>query len=657
MKSIRAQLAIWFITLFVFALGLLAGLNYWQAQKVLLADAETELGIITQSRGELIGKWMNVVEAELAVISRAPVFQSNNHDAIMAYLASETANNAIYESIIYTDEKGNYTRQNGTTATVGHKEYFHRVMKGENAITDPLTSFGTGKTIVMVCTPIKVGNKVRGMLFGSVSVEAVEKIVSEIKVANTGYGYVSRRDGLVSIHPDKAVANKWNPLTDTKTSSELKSAMEKAVNGEKGIGRYETAGASQYMAYAPIPGTSWAIHVNVPEDEVLAKLSTLAWSSFAIVGVVLILAIIVILLATNRISKPLKVLDAGANRIAGGDLRTSMIEVHSQNELGHLARSFEMMVDNLQKLVRHISLSAEQVAASSEELTANAEQASQATNQVAGSVIETSQGADRQVHVVTAAMKTVQGIAISAEREAGQTQKVMDIANSAVLAVQEGNRAVDTAISQMDNIRETVYNSAQVVTALGEHSKKIGQIVVTIAGIAGQTNLLALNAAIEAARAGEQGRGFAVVAEEVRKLAEQSQEAAKQIAVLIGDIQIKTDSAVQAMSEGTQEVQTGFEVVHRAGSAFKAIDSHVHDVAILAKAAAEGLNRLVVESKGVHEAMQETSQLSGDIASQSQTISAATEEQSASMEEIAASSSHLAKLAEELQSAVDKFKV
>ncbi len=99
----------------------------------------------------------------------------------MAYLASETAKNPIYESIIYTDENGNYTRQNGTTATVGHKEYFHRVMKGEKAITDPLTSFGTGKTIVMVCTPIKVGNKVRGMLFGSVSVEAVRKLYPKSK--------------------------------------------------------------------------------------------------------------------------------------------------------------------------------------------------------------------------------------------------------------------------------------------------------------------------------------------------------------------------------------------------------------------------------------------------------------------------------------------
>lgn len=158
------------------------------------------------------------------------------------------------------------------------------------------------------------------------------------------------------------------------------------------------------------------------------------------------------------------------------------------------------------------------------------------------------------------------------------------------------------------------------MVALGNQSKEIGQIVNTISDIAGQTNLLALNAAIEAARAGEQGKGFAVVADEVRKLAEQSQMAAKQIADLIAQIQSQPNSAVQAMNEGSAEVKIGTEVVDTAGHTFTDI-------------------------------------ISRDTAAQAETVSAVTEEQSAAMDEITTSSEALANMAEDLSEVVSKFKL
>jgi methyl-accepting chemotaxis protein len=233
----------------------------------------------------------------------------------------------------------------------------------------------------------------------------------------------------------------------------------------------------------------------------------------------------------------------------------------------------------------------------------------------------------------------------------------VDIVSRAVGVVGEGNKAVDTAISQMTSIRQTVDNSAKVVAELGESSKEIGQIVETISGIASQTNLLALNAAIEAARAGEQGRGFAVVAEEVRKLAEQSQEASNQITRLISDIQNKTYDAVIAMDGGTKEVRQGTEIVDQAGRAFKEIDGHVKEVASLAQGMANGLTKLAENSQVVLEAVEETKGISEKISSQAQDISAASQEESASMDEIAASSQHLAQVAEQLQLIVAKFKI
>jgi methyl-accepting chemotaxis protein len=244
----------------------------------------------------------------------------------------------------------------------------------------------------------------------------------------------------------------------------------------------------------------------------------------------------------------------------------------------------------------------------------------------------------------------IQHIADNANVVAAQSAQASDKALS-------GGKAVERAVSQMGKIENTVNSSATVVAKLGERSKEIGQIVDAISGIAGQTNLLALNAAIEAARAGEQGRGFAVVAEEVRKLAEQSEEAAKKISGLIGEIQADTDKAVVAMSAGTREVKTGAEVVNAAGVAFTEIAGLVTQVSDQVKEISAAIQQMATGSQQIVSSVKKIDELSKASAGESQSVSAATEEQLASMEEIAGASEALAKLAQDLQEAVAKFRV
>lgn len=169
--------------------------------------------------------------------------------------------------------------------------------------------------------------------------------------------------------------------------------------------------------------------------------------------------------------------------------------------------------------------------------------------------------------------------------------------------------------------------------------------------------MLALNAAIEAARAGEQGRGFAVVAEEVRKLAEQSQEATKQIAALISEIQGETDQAVLAMGNGTREVALGAEVVNEAGHAFREITELVTNVSEQVKEIASTIDQMAIGGQQIVGSVKQIDDSSKKVTGEAQTVSAATEEQSASMEEISSSSQSLAVLAQNLQEAVSKFQV
>lgn len=360
---------------------------------------------------------------------------------------------------------------------------------------------------------------------------------------------------------------------------------------------------------------------------------------------------------TRAIANPLKDVAGIAREIAGGNLAVKQLSIHATDEIGQVAMTVNEMLKNLRELIQKVSNSSAQVAASSEELNASAEQSAQAANHIAAAIGEIADGATNQLHAASETTAIVEQMSASVQQVAANTNQVAAQSAQAADKAVAGGNAVAKAVTQMGNIEGTVNTSAKVVMKLGERSKEIGQIVDTISGIAGQTNLLALNAAIEAARAGEQGRGFAVVAEEVRKLAEQSQEAAKKIAELIGEIQADTDRAVLAMNDGTREVKTGAEVVNAAGAAFREIADLVTQVSGQVKEISASIQQMASGSQQIVGSVTTIDKLSKKSAGESQSVSAATEEQLASMEEIASSSQALAILAQDLQVAVGKFKV
>lgn len=379
--------------------------------------------------------------------------------------------------------------------------------------------------------------------------------------------------------------------------------------------------------------------------------------SMTLAGIILMIGIALSLFLTKMITAPVKATTASLDSMAEGNYKNVIDQtlLSRKDEFGQMGQSLASLRSSMRQLIGEMVNQSEQLAASSEQMTASAEQSAQASNQVAASITDVAAGAEAQLTVANETSTIVEQMSASIKQVVNTTNEVARQSMQAANKAKDGNKSVNQAVSQMAQIEQTVNTSAKVVAELGDRSKEIGQIVDTISGIAGQTNLLALNAAIEAARAGEQGRGFAVVAEEVRKLAEQSQEAAKQIAALIGGIQGDTDKAVLAMNDGTREVKLGAEVVHTAGQAFQEIVALVDQVSDQVQDISAAIGQMDKGSQQIVNSVSQIDNLSKKTAAEAQTVSAATEEQSASMEEIAASSQNLAKLAIDLQKTVSKF--
>ena len=404
---------------------------------------------------------------------------------------------------------------------------------------------------------------------------------------------------------------------------------------------------------------------------------------------------------------------------------THPIEKFGTDEIGQTAKVTNKMLGQLQATIEsyetaraglaatvgEVKIAADSVARTSGELSNAAAQSGTASTQIAQTINQVASGASEQAKAssdtsnavgeltgiisqvgagasnitskVEAASLALGDMATAIKSATAASAEVSTVAANAAEATDHGQDAVRETVTEMGRIKTTVEQASRKVTELGAKSDQIGAIVETIDDIAEQTNLLALNAAIEAARAGEQGKGFAVVADEVRKLAERSSRATKEIAALIGEVQTGTDEAVKAMTAGAAEVEHGSELAAQAGASLDAISTAVTatkkaveritaDVESMSRASAgvvaasdaiatialetnQAAARMTSSAGTVASAVQSIAAISEENSAAAEEVSASTEEMSAQAEEVVASASSLAQMADELDEVVARF--
>lgn len=374
-------------------------------------------------------------------------------------------------------------------------------------------------------------------------------------------------------------------------------------------------------------------------------------------GIGVLISIVFIMYLRRTLQRPIVHLSDKFKELATGDLTIEPIAIHTNDEIGELGHNFNQMLEQLHKLIQSLHEHIGIVTTTSNKLMSSAEETSEVASQIAESVYGVSEDASQQMERAKTGYQAIDEIATSIDQTSEGMNHVTSLSIESTDKTETGRKMMNETTDKMAEIEQSTNQTYAVVESLSTKSEEISDITSMITSISDQTNLLALNAAIEAARAGEQGKGFAVVADEVRKLAEQSGNAAQHITNLITAIQEEIKGAITAMNTSRSFVKEGMEMVEKSGDRFGDISTLVKQVS----KEVEGISAITVEinsnTQSVKTLMDGVVQMSENTDERSQTVAAAVEEQSATMQEMSNASTRLYEMSTELNQLIANFKI
>jgi methyl-accepting chemotaxis protein len=589
--SIRFKILGPCILLFVLSLSILFAYAYSTSSTALQKVSLQGLSQTTANISQLIDVWIQEKTKVISVFSQNEGFrdllQGNEKESAlkdsMEYINFISDTYPEFSTLGIIDSHGlvlaHSDSGNNGALRLDDREYFQKAMDGELNLSKTIISKVTGAVIFVIAAPIEYEGEIIGVIYGTVSfLDFSQKFISDIKIGDEGYGYLTNSEGLVLVHPEKDLV-----LSYSVTEEDFGKDMLERKNG---VLEYDWEGGVKISAFSQVPSTGWLVVAGVEHRDLLSAVFTMR-NNVAFVSLLeVILISIILFLVTHRFIKSIKIVaDHTASLSQGeGDL-SYRLNIKTKDELEDLSDQFNLFLESLSHIIRNIQngagttleantkleTSVEVMMVSFEQIRQHMDGIGRLTDDLDGRMSESVKDIS---HVSTdishLSDQVVEQMAAVEESTASVNEMVASIAN--VASITERKRETTEQLRESaregdEQLKETTTAVAQVT----ENIDSVNQMVAIINSIAAQTNLLAMNAAIEAAHAGDAGRGFAVVADEIRKLAEESSSSASNINSIMQQMVGFIQNASQASESSSVKFSEIFAEIQGVSQSFEEI--------------------------------------------------------------------------------------